>query len=370
MITKKTAALLAALCALLFVAAWRYIKAAGLLRKYPEPQYLTEAEAESRPVYDQLRTDEKAIYTALYRGISQQQEYIPLPYEVDGDQYSRIYCILEKQEGEFFFLDSVYYTAAKVRDARVVYRDLNLIDIQETKLRDKVDSIVDGALNTDDYSLVRYINDYLVDNCRYITGEDVEYASTAYGCLVEGEANCEGYAKAFDLLAAELGLKSVLITGTTESGENHAWNQVKVGTDWYNIDVTWADTDVMGETRQMYFLCDDATFERTHFADDTLFEPFPCGNAEDNYYVKNGLYADSSERAEEIIRRELSSGNGVIELRFSDISVYDNFKREYIDTEKIFEVAVETGYPFGAQINLSLRENEQENCMTLDFTAE
>ena len=370
MISKKTAALLAALCVLLLVAAWRYIKVSGVFRKYPEPQYLTAEEAESRPVYDQLEFDEKAIYTALYRGISKHQEYIPLPYEVDGDQYSKIYCILEKQEGEFFFLDSVYYTAAKVRDARVVYRDLSLVEIQEEKLRDKVSAVVKGAHNTDDYSLVRYINDYLVDNCMYITGENVEYASTAYGCLVEGEANCEGYAKAFELLASELGLKSVLITGTTESGENHAWNQVKVGMNWYNIDVTWADTDGIGETRKMYFLCDDTTFERTHYPDDTLFKPFPCGNSTDNYYVKNGLYADSVEKAEEIIRRELSSGNGVIELRFSGGAVYSDFRRKYIDTEKVFEVAVETSYPFGAQFNLSLRENEQENCMTLDFTGE
>ena len=368
MSNKKTVALFAVLCAVLFFAAWKYVKASGVLRKYPEPEYLTEEEVQSRPIYDRLKPDEKAIYTALYRGISKQQEYIPLPYEVDGDEYSRIYCILEKQEAEFFFLDSVYYTAEKVRDARVVYRDVSELDRQKEKLDEAVKKVAKGTLNNDDYSLARYINDYLVDNCRYITGEDREYASTAYGCLVEGEANCEGYAKAFDLLAAELGLKSVLITGETDTGENHAWNQVKVGVNWYNIDVTWADTDVTGETRKMYFLCDDSTFERTHFADNTLFDPFPCGNEDDNYYVKNGLYADSAERAEEIIRRELGSGNGVIELRFSDIDTYDDFKSAYITSEKIFEVAFETGYPFGEQINLSLKENEQERCMTLDFT--
>ncbi|MCR4640278.1 transglutaminase domain-containing protein [Ruminococcus sp.] len=370
MITKKTAALLTVLCAVLLVTAWRYIKVSGVFRKFPEPQYLTEEEAEIRPVYYQLKTDEKAIYTALYRGISEQKEHIPLPYEADGDEYSKIYCILEKQEGGFFFLDSVYYTAAKVRDARVVYRDIDSVERREKELREKVSEIVRGALNDDDYSLARYINDYLAAHCRYITGEDKEYASTAYGCLVEGEANCEGYAKAFELLASEFGMKSVLITGTTESGENHAWNQVKVGTSWYNIDVTWADTDDIGETRKMYFLCDDATFERTHFADNTLFEPFPCGNADDNYYVKNGLYADSAEKAEEIVRRELSSGNSVIELRFSDGETYNAFKHDYIESERIFQIASETGYPFGEQINLCLRESESEGCMTLDFTGE
>ena len=289
---------------------------------------------------------------------------------MDGDEYSRVYCILEKQEGEFFFLDSVYYTAAKVRDARIVYRDINALDLQKEKLREKVKKAADGVLNRDDYYLARYINDFIVNNCKYITGEEVEYASTAYGCLVEGKANCEGYAKAFDLLAAELGLKSVLITGETDTGENHAWNQVKVGVNWYNIDVTWSDTDGYGDIRKMYFLCDDTTFSTTHFADKSLFEPYPCGKSDDNYYVKNGLYADSLQKAEQIIRRELSAGNGVIELRFSDAYTYSSFRAEYISAEKIFDVALETGYPFGQQINLSLKENEQENCMTLDFTAE
>lgn len=366
---KSTVALLIALCALLLIAAWRYTNATGLLRKYPEPQYLTDEESAERPVYEQLGKRDQSIYTALYRGIAQQQEYIPLPYEVDGNDYSRVYCILEKQEGELFFLDSVYYTASKVRDARMVYRDLTGLEIQKEKLHEKVEKAVNGAVNSDDYYLARYINDYIVNNCRYITGEDGGYASTAYGCLVEGEANCEGYAKAFNVLAAELGLKSVLITGETDTGENHAWNQVKVGANWYNIDVTWADTDGYGDMRKMYFLCDDAAFGKTHFADSTLFEPYKCGNSEGNYYARNDLLANSTEKAEEIIRRELDAGNGVIELRFTNEAVYAAFRNEYISQEKIFEVAMETSYSFGDEINLNLKENEQERCMTLDFTA-
>ena len=56
---------------------------------------------------------------------------------------------------------------------------------------------------------------------------------------MEGEALCEGYAKAFDLLAKELDLPSVLVTGVDDSNGNHAWNQVKINGDWYNTDVTW-----------------------------------------------------------------------------------------------------------------------------------
>ena len=53
----------------------------------------------------------------------------------------------------------------------------------------------------DDYEKALYIHDYIVNKCRYLEESDnTEYESTAYGCLVEGVANCEGYAKAFNIM--------------------------------------------------------------------------------------------------------------------------------------------------------------------------
>lgn len=349
--------------------AWRYIKKSGIMKDYPDVEYLTEKEKAQRPIYKQLSTKEKGIYTALYRGISERKEMIPLPYEVDGNTYSKVYCILEKQESEFYYLDSVYYTAQKVRDAKIVYRDMTRPHQKEEDL----DSAVEAALSeTDklvtDEEKARYINDYIVRKCKYITGDDSEFASTVYGCLVRGEANCEGYAKAFNLLAGKLGLESVVITGTTDKGENHAWNQVKIDNEWYNIDVTWADTDVIGEMRQMYFLCSDADFSKTHYADDTLFTPFPCISNKWNYYVKSGLYADTYEDAEEIVRRELTNGNGTIEIRFSNSKVYEEFRDKFITEENVFKMLDETGFRYGEEVTLSLKENEQELCLTMLFS--
>ena len=54
----------------------------------------------------------------------------------------------------------------------------------------------------------------------------------------------------------------VLLSGTADS-DNHAWNGVKIGGDWYQIDVTWNDTD--GENNYAendYFnLTDDLMFK-------------------------------------------------------------------------------------------------------------
>ena len=366
---KITAVFLVIICAGFLPIGWKYIKDSGILRGYPDKGYLSSVEAKYKPVYRQLGRDEQAVYAALYRGISEQKEDIPLPVELDGEDYSRVYCILEKQEARFFYLDSVYYTASKVRDAKIVYRRMNDVQGKQQKLEDAVDEAVRGAgdLYGEEYK-VRYINDYIVRNCRYVTGDDEMFASTAYGCLVEGKANCEGYAKAFELLAAEMGLESVVVTGKTDEGENHAWNQVNVAGAWYNIDVTWADTDVSGEMRQMYYLCSDNDFRKTHIADTTLFKPYECGSDDRNYYVRSGLYAESVEDAEKIVRRELQRGNSTIEIRFASQFAYDSFMSEFIDEQNVFDILQESGYEYSGEVTLSLKENRPELCMTLTFS--
>lgn len=346
----------------------RYIIESGLFRRYPASEYLSESEADKRPVYSLMSDEDKAVYTALYNGISGRKENIPLPRELSGKDYSRIYCILEKQEGSFFYLDSVYYTAQKVREAKIVYRKTDDTDYKIEELRRKVSGAVSGAVRSEGgYNLAKYINDYIVKNCTYVTGEDREFASTAYGCLVEGKANCEGYAKAFNMIASELGLESVVITGTTNTGENHAWNQVRIGLEWYNIDVTWADTDVDGVERKMYFLVDDEDFSKTHTADTSLFEPFRCDTNEYNYYVRNGFYADSMEAGEEIVVRELNAGNRSVEIKFADNQLYARFKKEMLSDKRIFELLERSDYDYGPQVSVSLKENERECCLTLKF---
>ena len=57
---------------------------------------------------------------------------------------------------------------------------------------------------------------------------------------------CEGYAKAFHMLATYAGLESIYAVGMSGIGFNmggHAWNLVKINGSWYNIDLTWNDTN-------------------------------------------------------------------------------------------------------------------------------
>lgn len=364
---KFVIAIFAAAFACLLIVGISFLHEVGMLKKRPEARYLTEDEESVRPIYSQLSDKEKAVYEALYRGISEHKENVALPYDIKGETYSKLYCIVEKQEGSLFYASSSFYTAKVVGKARIMYRDdpeeierkIGEMRIAEKKALD----MIGGAKN--EQELARRIHDYLIRRCTYITGEDQPYSSTAYGCLVEGKANCEGYAKAFGLLASEVGLRSVLITGKTDKGENHAWNQVNIDGKWYNIDVTWDDTDVSGDIRKNYFLCSDDEFGMTHFADKVYFDPFKCEDNSKNYYVSNDLMINSLEKAETVLRREILAGNDVIELKFSNEDVYNDFKKRFIDDNEIFDLALNCGKDYDDRISVTISENKNSLCITL-----
>lgn len=135
----------------------------------------------------------------------------------------------------------------------------------------KFDTAVTSALKKlpsgNDFEREEYINNYIIDNCKYddaaAENNDVQgNENDAYGALVDGKAVCEGYARAFQLLCNKANIDCVLLSGTTDSA-NHAWNGVKISGDWYQIDVTWNDTD--GENNYAendYFnLTDDLMFK-------------------------------------------------------------------------------------------------------------
>ena len=68
-----------------------------------------------------------------------------------------------------------------------------------------------------------------------------ENCFTAFGALISGKSVCEGYSKAFYLLCREADLWCAYRFGSSENGEGHIWNMIKLDSGIYNVDVTWCD---------------------------------------------------------------------------------------------------------------------------------
>ena len=136
---------------------------------------------------------------------------------------------------------------------------------QESQVAAQIKSIVTSLnlVKCSDTEKVKRIHDYLCENMKY----DYSYKNyTAYGMLVKKTAVCQGYATAFYALCIQAGLSVRCVPGigypNDGSSGNHMWNIVKIGSKWYNIDVTWDDQS--SGIVYDYFLKNNTTFGKDH----------------------------------------------------------------------------------------------------------
>lgn len=93
---------------------------------------------------------------------------------------------------------------------------------------------------------------------------------SAYGVFANRVAVCNGYALAFTELMRKIGVSCYTVSS---SACNHAWNLVKIGGNWFHVDVTWDDPYSYGSTnyntihRHTYFLCSDSEMMADHKRD-------------------------------------------------------------------------------------------------------
>ena len=153
---------------------------------------------------------------------------------------------------------------------------------KNSEIRKVIDDFIYNYIKPEmtDFEKEMMIIKYLVATTTY--AEEEEYNDSpsindsykAYGALVKHRATCSGYAKAFDLIAKTCGLSTNVVTGTARNTKNveaaHAWNQIYLDGDWYNVDVTWEDpaSNVEVGFNQLfnnYINGTDAEFSVNHF---------------------------------------------------------------------------------------------------------
>ena len=152
-----------------------------------------------------------------------------------------------------------------------------------------------GTSQMSDYSKVKAVHDYV---CALITyTNDVDNASSVYGAYVRGKGLCNSYALCMYKLLVEAGVPCHWIGGSAGTGRDsagHAWNIVKLGDQWYNLDATWDDAD-NNKISYDYFLkgtadFDEADTSQVHTMDNEYYESsyltdFPI--AETSYVVSD-----------------------------------------------------------------------------------
>ena len=128
---------------------------------------------------------------------------------------------------------------------------------QEDAVTEKVDHLMNSFAFTEDTKdiiKIRTIYDWICENVRYDNDHDENYTlkHTAYAAIVDGQSVCQGYASLMYRLFREAGLETRAITGKSND-VGHAWNIVKYGDYYYNLDSTW---DAGSNVYRYYMKCD------------------------------------------------------------------------------------------------------------------
>ena len=281
----RIAVLLVILLALaLLLYGMRSMRQAGSAGDYP---LLSTEEAELRYPYSHLNEREKALYSTLLGGIRDHAEWITLPETYTDKEYERIYLMVGMQEPELFALSDTYELAEQMAEVHIRYD----CDAAETAaMTERMDAAAEKILKhisptqTENQKLLM-LHDMLAEHTEYL---ETAHSSTAYGALAEGMAQCEGYAKAYLYLARKAGLNVMNVSGKSK-GTPHVWNAAKIGSSYYNIDVTWDDSEsFQGKVGHSYYAMPDDLWG-DHTAETDIYTPPQCRSAKETYYQTRGL---------------------------------------------------------------------------------
>lgn len=224
--------------------------------------------------------------------------------------------------------------------------------IQE-KVNEIVGEIIDDGMN--DVEKEMAINTWLCENASYddaalenaekysFTMVDEEFydSFTAYGILVDGVGVCASYSAAFKLLADAAGLESIVVTGYLDGSVPHAWNKIKVDGNWYIVDATNNDNDMIDNA--LLNLSDAAAYgtlvENDSFVMNDSIYSYAADTDELEYYHTTDRYFDKSEIAGELAELLTTDGKAVLRTDYN------------IDDEEFYSIAQQAANEAQKNIN-------------------
>ncbi len=97
-----------------------------------------------------------------------------------------------------------------------------------------------------------------------------------YNVVVRKKAVCSGYSKLIKTMCRQVGIESEIVYGWTTDyrgafdQQEHAWNVVKINSQWYVLDATWGSSG--SDAVKKYFLTDPSVFLENHYPHDPMWQ--------------------------------------------------------------------------------------------------
>ncbi|MDL2233363.1 hypothetical protein LJC63_07260 [Ruminococcaceae bacterium OttesenSCG-928-L11] len=171
-------------------------------------------------------------------------------------------------------LDGSIYGTNILREATITFT-ADTANINHTDMEASINDTLNGITATNAAEIVKEANAAVKNLATYYEGPTETYMHHISGVFAEGQAVCEGYAKAMKLILDKKGITNILITGKLD-GVDHMWNAVKIDGSWYYVDTT---NDDVNNSEDFLLKGADNDAYATHVADD-IFNGFPVSDTD------------------------------------------------------------------------------------------
>lgn len=266
------------------------------------------------PYYGMLEGEERALYRQIYaNAMERNQSFRPamiFKYSGIKDVFEAVY----NDHPELFWLETEY-SCKYLEDGQCLEITLKYNETVENfdEAKQRFEARAKEIIKkTEQFSQLdvkeQMVHDELIETVKY--NKNAEMGQSAYSALVNGESVCAGYARAFQYIMQQIGVPCYYCTGTSDG--DHAWNIIKLGGKYYNVDVTWDDTTTPSYN---YYNKTDKEYAATHTRTGMSVKLPACveyasddaayAEAEKNKPLEWPLLPfDSEEAEEELARRE------------------------------------------------------------------
>ena len=305
--------------------------------------------------FDHLDSHYNEIYRELYSRLSNGEDSGNLYAQVSADDFWKAYYAVLADHPELFWIGSSAQTTVSNLTGNVVaYQIESTVDAsQRDETKQQLDAVADACIaQTDetwsDYGRIKSVYEYLINMVDY--DADAPDSQCAQSAMLYHKSVCAGYAKAFQYILHRMGYFCTYVTGTIKGGGDHAWNIVRIGDQYYHVDVTWGDP-VFADSQESgtgitvmnynYLCCTDAEIYTTHTPDGSISLP-QCTDDSWNYYKINGMYYETFDydTVYNALMDSVQSGRSSIVMKFGSADAYNEAKQQLF-TNKMYNDAVQ-----------------------------
>ena len=228
------------------------------------------------PYYSMLDDQSKHLYRQIYaNALAFNDDFRAVESDVTKAQVSNAFMAVFNDHPELFYLDTKfsagYRGSGDCLELKLYFNAL-ANDPDTTKAQFEAAASQISSAGGSPYETEKAVHAALADNNIYSLG--APYNQSGYSALVNGSTVCAGYSRAFQYACQLAGIPCYYCTGY--AGESHAWNIICLDGDFYNVDVTWDDTDSSPAYNYKWFNKTDDDYGTTHIRKDLSVYLPPC----------------------------------------------------------------------------------------------